>query len=92
VILSVLYFTINLIALLYVIFSVSFKLDMAAYIISLAFFLSFFFRLPLFLDQNLHTEIIPAVAQKFIWGSLYHFTFQMKRLKEKLRSESFDEY
>jgi hypothetical protein len=79
VILSVLYFTIDLIAFLYVIFSVNFHLDMASYIISLSFLLSFFFRTPIFRNSP-KTGIVPAIAMKFIWGSLYHFVFQMRKL------------
>ncbi len=63
----------------FVILRLRFKLDIAAYVILLAYFFSMLFRTPwVFPDTDMN--LVHATASMLIWGSLYFFVFEMKKL------------
>lgn len=70
----------------FVAYKVRLHLDPAMIVISLAYFLSQLFRTPIFTETDLN--LIHASASMLIWGSLYFFVFEMKRLEDKLKSDS----
>ena len=91
IILSILYFSITFFTELYIFIRLSFKLDLAAIVISISYLLAMIFRTPMLSSEDINIAVYPAIAQKLTWGSLYYFTFEMKRLEDKLKSETFEE-
>lgn len=87
------YFLSSVICQLYLLLSLSFKLDVAAYIIIFLEFVSVLFRMP-FVSGGGESWISPltrmllSLAQKLIWASLYFFVFEMGRVRDRLVSES----
>jgi len=66
-------------------------LDILAIIVSIGFLASFFLRLP-FLNTYLGMNYFTAGAFFIVWGCMYYFVFEMKRLEDVLKSESPVEY
>lgn len=87
--LSVLLASITGILVFYVFVKTRMHLDVAMVTISLAYFLSQLFRTPIFKETDLN--LIHATASMLIWGCLYYFVFEMKRLQDKLNSESLED-
>lgn len=90
--LSILFFTFTLIDALFVFVRLKFHLDLAAMVISFSYLFSMFFRLPIFSSDDVNAAFWPALAQKLIWGSLYYFVFEMKKMEDKLKSETYEEH
>lgn len=88
--LSIFLFLVTLIIQVFVAVKVRFNLDLAMIVISLAFLLSFFFRTPV-ISKETDFNLVYAFASMVIWGSLYFFVFEMKRLKDTLTSESLEQ-
>jgi hypothetical protein len=88
-VLSVMLTTVTGLAITYVAVKTRLHLDWAMVIISLAYFLSQLFRTPIFEETDLN--LIHATASMLIWGSLYFFVFEMKKLEDTLKSESLEE-
>ena len=87
--LSITLFGLTLLIELYIFIRVRFTLDKAAWCISIAYLLSIMLRTPLFPETNLN--LVHATASMMIWGSLYFFTFEMRKFEDKLKSNSFEE-
>lgn len=89
-VLSIFFFMATFIAQAYVFLSLSFNLDISAVVVLLSYLISTLFRVPIIIPQdNVNFGIVPNIAQKLIWGSLYFFVFEMRRLEGRLKSESF---
>ncbi len=64
-------------------------MDLPAIIISVAYLVSILLRTPLVPNSDLN--LLHATASMIIWGVLYFFTFEMRHLEDKLKSETFEE-
>ena len=64
-------------------------IDLPATIISVAYLVSILLRTPLVPHTDLN--LLHATASMIIWGVLYFFTFEMRHLEDKLKSETFEE-
>ena len=73
----------------FVILRLRFRLDFAAYVIFLAYSFSMLFRTP-WVFQETDLNLVHATASMLIWGSLYFFVFEMKKLAEILKSDNFE--
>jgi len=69
--------------------SVRCHIDLPAIIISVAYLVSILLRTPLVPHTDLN--LLHATASMIIWGVLYFFTFEMRQLEDKLKSETFEE-
>jgi hypothetical protein len=65
------------------------QIDPPAIIISVAYLVSILLRAPLVPNTDLN--LLHATASMIIWGVLYFFTFEMRHLEDKLKSETFEE-
>lgn len=65
------------------------QIDLPAIIISVAYLVSILLRTPLVPNTDLN--LLHATASMIIWGVLYFFTFEMRHLEDKLKSDTFEE-
>ena len=87
------YLPITTLLMIGVFYRVRMRLDPAMIFISLAYPLSFFFRLPLsFLNQGGKGQNpFSAIAYVIIFSLIYYFVFEMMRLRDKIQSDSHHE-
>lgn len=52
--------------------------------------MSYLIRLPI-IEQSVYTECIPVVSQMCVGGSMYFFILVMKRFKDKLLAQNYQE-
>ena len=76
----------TLVAEAYVVIKVRMRLDWSMITIAVAYLLSFFFRTPIFPETELN--LVHAFASMVIWGIMYFFVFEMKRLQDTLTSQT----
>ena len=87
------YLPITLLLVFAVFVQVRMRLDPAMIIISLAYPLCFFFRLPLpFLNKaGAGQNPFSAIASIIIFSLIYYFVFEMMHLRDKIQSDSHHE-
>ncbi len=74
-VLPYLYFGLALVLEAFVFCKVKFRLDLSMMIISLAYLLSLFLRLPLFSDNGKGMNIVTGMSYVLIYAVLYYFIF-----------------
>lgn len=60
--------------------------DILAIVVSIGYLLSFLLRLPIWPSQSGMTYFTSA-AFLIVWGSMYYFVFEMKKLYDVLNSD-----
>ena len=67
------------------------ELDFSMHFISAAFVAAFFFRLPFLTDNTKGESPFYDISTSLIFGLLDYFVFKMMQLRDKLKSETFEE-
>ena len=83
-VLSVILFVLSLLLEIYVAIKVKMMLDWSMIAIALAYMVSFLIRTPIFPESDLN--LVHALASMVIWGIMYFFVFEMRRLQDTLLS------
>ena len=88
-VLSVILFVLSLLLEIYVAIKVKMMLDWSMIAIALAYMVSFLIRTPIFPESDLN--LVHALASMVIWGIMYFFVFEMRRLQDTLLSQNLKE-
>ncbi len=88
-VLSLTLFSLTALMVLALFLRVRCHIDMPAIIISVAYLVSILLRTPLVPNSDLN--LWHLTAPMIIWVVLYFFTFEMRHLEDKLKSETFEE-
>ena len=91
-VLSIFIFLSSFISVAYVLVSVRFNLDISAYVVLAAYLISFLLSIPFVSEEekDINLGAVFSIAAKCIYGSLYYFTFEMKKLEVRLRAETYE--
>jgi len=64
------------------------RLDIAMHVLIAIFLTSFFFRLPFFWNEEDPTNLMFGIASTLVYGIIYFFVFELRRLKDMLESDT----
>ena len=88
-VLSLTLFSLTSIMILALFLRVRCQIDLPAIFISVAYLVSILLRTPIVPNTDLN--LLHATASMIIWGVLYFFTFEMRHLEDKLKSDTFED-
>lgn len=74
----------------YVLYRVKLRLDTSMIVISLAFLLQFFLRLPFLSYDGQGVNAFASLAHALMYALLYYFIFEMWRHQAKLQSDTLE--
>ena len=64
------------------------RLDISMHVLIVIFFTSFFMRLPFLWKEEENITFNFVIASTFVYGIIYFFVFEMRRLKDMLESDT----